>query len=122
MTFTEPTVFVVDDDELARSSVCALIQSIGLKAESYPSAEDFLSNYSEDRQGCLVTDLRMSGMSGVDLQEQLIQRKIFLPVIVLTAYARTPTTVRLVKAGAVSVLDKPYADDDLLDAIRAGAR
>jgi two-component system, LuxR family, response regulator FixJ len=119
MTSIEPTVFVVDDDELARGSVCALIHSIGLKAESFSSGEEFLNKYTKDRPGCLVTDLRMSGMSGLDLQEQLVQRKIMLPVIILTAYARTTTTVRAVKAGAVTVLDKPYVDDDLLDAIRA---
>jgi two-component system, LuxR family, response regulator FixJ len=113
------TVFVIDDDELARSSICALVQSIGLNAESFASAEEFLHKYVEGWSGCLITDLRMPGMSGMDLQEQLMQRGIFLPVIILTAYARTPTTVRAIKAGAISVLDKPYADDDLLDAIRA---
>jgi two-component system, LuxR family, response regulator FixJ len=115
----QPTVFVIDDDESARKSICAIVQSIGLNAESFASAEVFLDKYVEGRNGCLITDLRMPGMSGVELQEQLIQRKIFLPLIVLTAYARTPTTVRAIKAGAITVLDKPYVDDDLLDAVRA---
>jgi two-component system, LuxR family, response regulator FixJ len=114
----ETTVYVVDDDAQARKSVCALVQSMGLKAEHFASAEEFLEKYVEGRTGCLVTDLRMSGISGVELQEKLIQRQIFLPVIIITAYSRTQTTVRAIKAGAVTVLDKPYSDDDLWDAIR----
>jgi two-component system, LuxR family, response regulator FixJ len=115
----DPAVFVVDDDEQARNSVCALVQSMGLRAVPFASAEEFLENCPERRRGCVVTDLRMPGMSGLELQEALNRRKISLPVIVLTAYARTPTTVRSMKAGAVTILDKPYADDDLWDAIRA---
>jgi two-component system, LuxR family, response regulator FixJ len=119
MTPDNPTVFVVDDDEQARKSVCALARSMDLQAETFRSAEEFLDNYTEDRPGCLVADLRMLGMSGLELQERLVQRRVFLPVIVLTAYARTATTVRAIKAGAVAVLDKPYADDELRDAVRA---
>jgi two-component system response regulator FixJ len=114
----KPTVFVVDDDEQARKSVCALIRSMGIHAESFASAEEFLDGYAEPRAGCLVTDVRMLGMSGLELQEELNRRNVFLPIIVLTAYARTPLTVRAVKAGAVTVLEKPYEDDDLWDAIR----
>jgi two-component system response regulator FixJ len=115
----EPVVFVVDDDAQARKSVCALAQSMGINSEQFASAEEFLAQYCKGRTGCLVTDLRMLGMNGLELQEQLLKRRIFLPVIILTAYGRTATTVRAVKAGAVTVLDKPYADDDLWDAIRA---
>jgi FixJ family two-component response regulator len=114
----EPTVFVVDDDEQARKSVCALVRSMGIQAESFASAEEFLDRYEGRRQGCLVTDVRMLGMSGLELQEELNRRNALLPIIVLTAYARTPLTVRAVKAGAVTVLEKPYEDDDLWDAIR----
>ena len=114
----EPTVFVVNDDDLARKSVCALVQSMGVNAESFASAEEFLGNYTEDRPGCLVTDLRMLGLSGVELQETLARRGILLPVIILTAYARTPVTVRAIQAGAITVLDKPCDDNDLWDAIR----
>jgi FixJ family two-component response regulator len=113
------TVFIVDDDEGARRSVCALVESMGLRAESFASAEEFLAHYTADRPGCLVTDLRMIGMSGLELQERLIQQHISIPVIVLTAFARTSVTVRAVKVGAVAVLDKPYTDDDLWDAISA---
>jgi FixJ family two-component response regulator len=115
---TEPTVFVIDDDEQARRSVCALIRSMGLAAEPFASAEQFLDEYVDADPGCLVTDVRMLGMSGLELQEELRRRNIMLPVVVLTAFARTATTVRAVKAGAVTVLDKPYQDDDLWDAIR----
>lgn len=115
----EATVFVVDDDVQARKSVCALVQSMGLHARSFASAEEFLEQYQEGLPGCVVADLRLPGMSGLELQDQLLRRKIPLPVIILTGYARTTTTVRAMQGGAVTVLDKPYADDDLWDAIRA---
>lgn len=116
--FRESTVFVVDDDDLGRKSVCALVQSMGVNAESFASAEEFLDKYTDGRPGCVVTDLRMLGMSGVELQENLVQRGISLPVIILTAFARTPVTVRAIRAGAISVLDKPCDDGDLWNAIR----
>jgi FixJ family two-component response regulator len=114
----EPTVFVIDDDEQARKSVCMLVRSMGLKAEPFASAEEFLAGHVEDRPGCLVTDLRMQGMSGLELQEKLAQHKVSLPVIILTAYAQTSLAVRAMKAGAITMLDKPYADNDLWDAIQ----
>jgi len=114
----EPIVFVVDDDEQARTSVCALVQSMGLRAEAFSSGEEFLDSYRETGPGCLVVDVRMLGMSGLELQEELLRRNVLLPVIVLTAYARTPTTVRAIKAGALALIEKPYSDDDLWDAIR----
>jgi FixJ family two-component response regulator len=91
---------------------------MGVNAESFASAEEFLDKYAEERPGCLVTDLRMHGMSGVELQENLARRGVLLPVILLTAYARTPVTVRALQAGAITVLDKPCDDDDLWNAIR----
>ena len=111
-------VFVVDDDEDARDSVRVLVNSMGIRAEPYSSAEDFLAGHVEGRSGCLVTDIRMLGMSGIELQERLIEQNISLPVIVLTAYARTRTTVRAMAAGAVTLLEKPYDDEELWDAIR----
>ncbi len=117
MTF-EPTVFVVDDDERARKSVCALVRSLGLRAEAFCSAEEFLARYTPGCAGCLVTDIRMIGMSGLDLQDRLIEQGIRLPVIVLTAYARTRSTVRAIKAGAMTLLEKPYDEEELWDAIR----
>jgi two-component system, LuxR family, response regulator FixJ len=114
----EPVVFVVDDDQQARKSVGALVRSLGLPAEEFSSAEDFLARYTPGAPGCLVTDIRMTGMSGLDLQDRLAERGIRLPVIVLTAYPRTRTTVRAIQAGAVTLLEKPYDEDELWDAIR----
>jgi two-component system response regulator FixJ len=111
-------VNVVDDDPLARGSVCALVKSMGVAVCPYDSAEAFLEAYQPGSPGCLVTDFRMPGMSGVELQQELINRGTFLPVIVITAFARTAMTVEVVQKGAVTVLEKPYADDDLWDAIR----
>ena len=118
--FNDATVFVVDDDDQARESVCALIRSMGLNAESFPSGEDFLESYTDHRPGCLVTDLRMLGMSGLELQEALIEKGITLPVIVITAHPRTSLTVRAMRHGAITLLEKPYEDNDLWDAIREG--
>jgi two-component system response regulator FixJ len=115
---SEPTVFVVDDDQQARQSVCALVRSMKLRAEPFSSSESFLQQYREGNPGCLVADVRMVGMSGPELLEELKRRGITLPVILLTAYPRTPLIVRAVKAGAVTVLEKPYQEDDLWDAIR----
>jgi two-component system response regulator FixJ len=114
----EQTVFVVDDDRQARESVCALVRSLGLRAESFASAEEFLASFTPDRAGCLVTDVRMLGMSGVELQQKLNEAGAPLPVIVLTAYARTPLTVKVMQQGALTLLEKPYEEDDLWDAIR----
>lgn len=116
----DPTVFVVDDDEEACASVCALVRSMGLPARAFASAEEFLADYSEDQPGCLVTDYRMVGMNGIQLQERLLEQNLTLPVIVLTAFARTPLTVQAIKNGALTMLDKPYDDDELWDAIRRG--
>jgi FixJ family two-component response regulator len=112
------TVFVVDDDEELCQSVCALVSSLGGAARAFASAEAFLERYDESLRGVVVVDLRMPGMSGLELQAELTRRNSHLPVIVLTAFARTPTTVRAMKAGAVTIIDKPYRDDELWDAIR----
>lgn len=112
------TVFIVDDDELALSSVKALVQSMGLNAEIFRSAESFLEAFHDDRPGCLVADVRLAGMSGIELMDLLRQRGCVLPVIVLTAFARTSLAVRAMQAGAVTVLDKPYEDNELWEAIR----
>lgn len=112
------TVFVVDDDANLRDSVCALVSSMGWPCKVFASAEEFLAGYVAGERGVLVVDLRMPGMSGLDLQAELARRGCHLPVIILTAYARTATTVRAMQAGAVTMIDKPYHDDDLWDAIR----
>jgi FixJ family two-component response regulator len=118
MGLQEQVIYVVDDDERARGSVCALVASMGLGSESFSSAEDFLGFYQTDKPGCLVTDIRMLGMSGLELQVELTDMGSLLPVIVLTAFATTPMTVQAIQRGAITLLDKPYLDDDLWNAIR----
>ena len=111
-------VYIVDDDAAARDAVSALIGEMGVTAKMYASAEDFLSDYDGHRPACLVTDVRMMGMSGVELQEKLASDGITLSVVVLTAYADTRTTIRAIKGGAVTLLEKPCRDQELWDAIR----
>jgi FixJ family two-component response regulator len=118
MTSDEPIVYVVDDDEGARSSVRALVRSMDIRAETFSSAEAFLENFDPLQPGCLVTDLRMQGLGGIELQEKLAGDGITLPVIIITAHAETPLTVRAVKSGAVTVLEKPCRDYELYNAIR----
>lgn len=114
----QPTVFVIDDDGPARDSVCLLVRSMGIRASAFESAEQFLQGFDADCPGCVITDVRMPGLSGVQLQEELRNKSIGIPVIVLTGYASTALTVRAMKNGAVTLLDKPYQDNDLWDAVR----
>ena len=118
----EPTVFVVDDDELARKSVCLLVRSMGVRAESFASAEEFLDEYVEGRSGCLVTDVRMLGMSGLDLQEMLCRQGIDLPVIVLSHEGSVPTAVRALRAGAIDFVEKPFVPQVLVRQVRKAVR
>ena len=115
---TGPTVFVVDDDPAARQSVSALVESMGLVAQTFESAEQFLAAFDPSRPGCLVTDFRMLGMSGLELQEALARESIKLPVIVITAYADVPTAVRAMKRGAITLLEKPCHEEELVANIR----
>ncbi len=119
MTFDQPTVFVVDDEESSRESVRALVQSMHHQALTFDSGEAFLDQY-DDAPGCLVTDYRMTGMNGLELQEKLLELGHAIPVIIVTAYARTPVTVQAIQNGAVMMLDKPYSEDELWRAIRQG--
>ncbi|MHB8901878.1 MAG: response regulator transcription factor, partial [Thermoguttaceae bacterium] len=112
------TVFVIDDDAELRDSICALVSSLGVPCRGFASAEAFLVEVSPAQRGVAVVDLRMPGMNGLQLQEELIRRNSRVPVIILTAFARTPTIVKAMQAGAVTAIDKPYHDDDLWDAIR----
>ena len=113
----EPTVFVVDDDQDARDSVCALVRSRGVSAEPFSSAEAFLAAFDETRAGCLVTDVRMLGMSGIDLLERLTRAGHRLPVIIISGYVNVPSTVRAMREGAIDVLQKPYQQQELWDTI-----
>lgn len=112
------TVFVVDDDEAMRQSLQWLIGSVGMKVESYDSADTFLKDYYPGRAGCLLLDVRMPGMSGLELQEYLNQHEIRLPVIIITGHGDVHMAVRAMKAGAVDFIEKPFNDEALLDAIR----
>lgn len=113
-------IYVVDDDQQARKAVLTLVEAMGVSAESFASAEEFLKAYNGHRPACLVTDVRMLGMSGLELQERLNELKIRISVVVLTAFASTPTTVRAMRNGALTLMEKPCNDDELWDAIRMG--
>lgn len=115
---SEPTVFVVDDDPAALESVCALAESMGVHAEAFDSAEDFLGAYDPARPGCLVTDQRMPGMTGLELQRRLADRAAALPVIVITAYADVKLAVEAMQQGAVTLFEKPCRNEELWNRIR----
>jgi FixJ family two-component response regulator len=112
------TVLVVDDDADARQSLEFLIRSVGLNIRSYASAADFLASPDVESAGCLVLDLRMPGMSGLELQERLNEMNVGIPIILLTAYAEVPIAVKAMKAGAIDVIQKPYSQQVLLDRIQ----
>ena len=112
-------VFIVDDDADIREAIATLVTQLGLTAIGFESAEAFLDGYQGERPACVVTDVRMLGMTGLELQQELNARGLCLPVIVLTAHADTPTTVRAMKQGAFTLLDKPCRDSELWDAIRS---
>jgi two-component system, LuxR family, response regulator FixJ len=112
------TVFVVDDDQAVRESLALLVQSVGLEAETFASARDFLDAYRPDRHGCLITDIRMPGMSGLELQERLSADGHHIPIIVLTGFGDVPTAVRALKGGAVDFVEKPFNPQSLLDLVQ----
>ena len=117
---SQAMIYVVDDDQQSRKAVLTLVQPMGIPAKSFASAEEFLKSYDGRRPACLVTDVRMLGMSGLELQEQLNKLGITISVVVLTAFASTPTTVRAMRNGALTLLEKPCNDDELWEAIRTG--
>jgi FixJ family two-component response regulator len=110
-------VFVVDDDPAARESVAALVESLGGRATAFASGEEFLRDFEASVPSCLVADLRLGGMSGLDLKRELVHRGIALPVIVISAYADVPVTVEAMRSGVVTLLKKPYSRTELGDAI-----
>lgn len=119
MTETKPIVFVVDDDLSVRRSTERLIRSIGLEVQTFTSAREFLKNPRPKGPACLVLDVRMPGLSGMDLQRELDRSEIHIPIIFITAHGDIPMSVRAMKAGAVEFLTKPFRSRSLLDAIRA---
>lgn len=114
---SEPVVFVVDDDEAVRDSLSMLMRSVGLAVETYSSALEFLDGFDADRTGCLVLDVRMPGMSGIELQEQLAGKEATLPIIFITGHGDVPMAVHALRAGAVDFIQKPFSDQALLDRI-----
>jgi len=113
-----PTVFIVDDDRGMRQAIQDLVQSVGLRAESFASGEEFLRKKHNSRPSCLVLDVRLPQMSGLDFQRRLGETGMHIPIIFVTAHGDIPMSVRALKSGAVEFLTKPFRDQDLLDAIQ----
>ena len=111
-------VFVIDDDESIRESLKSLMRSVGLGVETFASAQEFLQSTRPDVPACLILDVRMPGLSGLDLQRDLADANIHIPIIFITGHGDIPMSVRAMKAGAVEFLTKPFRDQDLLDAIQ----
>jgi FixJ family two-component response regulator len=118
MSETDGVVFVVDDDEPMRRSLENLIRSVGLRVEAFATAQEFLRGKRPDLPGCLVLDVRLPGLSGLDLQKRMAAADIEIPIIFITGHGDIPMTVQAMKAGAMGFLTKPFRDQDLLDAIQ----
>jgi FixJ family two-component response regulator len=113
-----PVVFVVDDDASVRGSLSSLIRSVGLRAETFASAPEFFAAKRPDTACCLILDVRLPGLSGLDFQAELAKAKVGIPIIFITGHGDIPMTVKAMKAGAVEFLTKPFRDQDLLDAVQ----
>lgn len=120
MTEPEPVVIVIDDDAPTRETLSSLIRSVGLRVELFGSAQDFLKSNRPDAPSCLVLDIRLPGISGLDLQGKLAGSNITMPIIFITGHGDIQMSVRAMKAGAIEFLTKPFRDQDLLDAIYVG--
>jgi len=118
MSEAEPTIFVIDDDPSVRQSLESLIKSVGWRVRIYGSAPEFLGSGHLDAPGCIVLDVRLPGLSGLDLQQALLRAKSHLPVIFITGHGDIPMSVQAMKAGAVEFLPKPFREQDLLDALK----
>jgi two-component system, LuxR family, response regulator FixJ len=115
---TNPTVFVVDDDQAMRTSLQWLIESTGMQVKTFESADAFLANYYPGRAGCVLLDVRMPGMSGLELQAHLAREGYALPVIIITGHGDVSMAVKAMQAGAMDFIEKPFHDEDLLRSIR----
>ncbi len=128
MSKQKPVVYVIDDDAAVRQSLEWLLKSVGLSVEIFPKARAFTDRYDASWPGCLVLDLRMPGMSGLELQDHLAAQGIKLPIIFITGHGEVPTAVRAMKNGAVDYIEKPFSDHELLECVQraikldAGAR
>jgi RNA polymerase sigma factor (sigma-70 family) len=117
---SEPTVFIVDDDQAVVRSLRWLIETVRLRVETFASAQAFLDGYDSSKPGCLVLDVRMPGMSGLELQKRLAARPIHVPIIFITGHGDVQMAVRAVQSGAFDFIEKPFNDQDLLDRIQKG--
>jgi FixJ family two-component response regulator len=115
---TAPTVFVVDDDPSIREAVASLLRSVDLEVRVFSSSQDFLKSQRPDGPGCLILDVRLPGLSGLDLQQELSRSRADVPIIFITGHGDIPMSVHAMKAGAVEFLTKPFREQDLLDAVR----
>src|ERR1700704_5016641 len=112
-----PTVFIIDDDPLVRSAIDGMLKSVGLLSEAFATPQEFLRSKRQDGPSCLVLDVRLPGVNGLDFQRELADEGIRIPVIFITGHGDIPMTVKAMKSGAVEFLTKPFRDQDLLDAI-----
>jgi FixJ family two-component response regulator len=119
---TDQVVFVIDDDVSVRSAISRLLGAVGLEVQMFPSGQKFLAGELPDLPGCVVLDIRLPGLSGLDLQQEMFARGIHYPIIFITGHGDIPMSVQAMKAGAVEFLTKPFRDQDLLDAIRLAIR
>jgi FixJ family two-component response regulator len=117
MSLGGPTVFVVDDDALVRAAIQGMLKSVGLRSETFGTPQEFLESKRGDGPSCLVLDVRLPGISGLDLQRELIEAGVRIPIIFITGHGDIPMTVRAMKSGAIEFLAKPFRNQDLLDAI-----
>jgi len=117
MSAAVPTVFVVDDDDLVRAAIQGMLKSVGLRSETFGTTEEFLRCQRPDGPSCLVLDVRLPGVSGLDFQRQLVDAGFRIPIIFITGHGDIPMSVKAMKSGAVEFLTKPFRDQDLLDAI-----
>jgi FixJ family two-component response regulator len=122
MTEVEPVVFVVDDDESVRGALENILRSVGLHVAMFASAQEFLASPHTSTPGCLILDVRLPGVSGLELQEQLRQIRPDLSIVFITGHGDIPMTVRAMKAGAVDFLTKPFGDEELIDAVEQALR
>ena len=113
-----PTVFVIDDDAAVRESIEGLLKSVGLRSETFGTSQEFLRSERSDGPSCLVLDVRLPGVSGLDFQHELAEAGVQIPIIFITGHGDIPMTVKAMKSGAVEFLTKPFRDQDLLDAIQ----
>jgi FixJ family two-component response regulator len=114
---TQPVIYVVDDDEAVRDAVGMLLRTVGLETVLYPSALDFLEGYDAERHSCLVADIRMPGLSGIELQQRLNEQRAEIPIIFITGHGDVPMAVNAMKSGAADFIQKPFRDQELLDRI-----